>query len=376
MRNEAMLKDFIELVTTDAVTGQEDKVAAKLAEKLEALGFTVTIDNAGSKLGSSCGNLIAVRNGELNGSLLFSSHMDRMPNGFGIRPVEKDGVMYSDGTTILAADDMAGACAILNGLRETIASGEPLPRLEAVFTIQEEKGARGSSVLDMSQLQSKIGYVFDAPGVAGRSLVKGPGACAINVELTGKPAHAGNEPENGIDAAKALATMLSTLHTGRLDFETTSNFPILHGISVTNSVCDKAGFRGEARSRNREKLEQYIAYFKEHCCKIAKDWNVGIEIAVDMVYPPLNIAEDEPVLTLAKAACERVGITYTPEVGGGGLDANNFSDNGIRSIGCGCGYAKNHTTEEYLILEEFFKAGQMCTEIIKIYSENLRKESV
>ena len=295
MRNEAMLKDFIELVTTDAVTGQEDKVAAKLAEKLEALGFTVTIDDAGSKLGSSCGNLIAVRNGELNGSLLFSSHMDRMPNGFGIRPMEKDGVMYSDGTTILAADDMAGACAILNGLRETIASGEPLPRLEAVFTIQEEKGARGSSVLDMSQLQSKIGYVFDAPGVAGRSLVKGPGACAINVELTGKPAHAGNEPENGIDAAKALATMLSTLHTGRLDFETTSNFPILHGISVTNSVCDEAGFRGEARSRNREKLEQYIAYFKEHCCKIAKDWNVGIEIAVDMVYPPLNIAEDEPV---------------------------------------------------------------------------------
>lgn len=374
MRNEAMLSDFIELVATDSVTGQEEKIAAKLTEKLEALGFTTSMDDAGSKFGSSCGNLIAVRDGELDGSLLFSAHMDRIPNGFGVRPVEKDGVICSDGTTILGADDMAGACVILDGLRESIASGQPLPRLEVVFTVREEMGAQGSSVLDMSQFQSKIGYVFDAPGAAGRSLTKGPGTYAIDVELTGKPAHSGNDPEKGIDAAKALAMMLSTLRTGRLDFETTSNFPILHGISVPNSVCDKAGFQGEARSRNREKLEQYVAYFKEHCSKIAEEQHVGIEITTRLVYPPLEIAEDEAVLAIARTACENLGITYSLTVGGGGMDANNFSANGIRSIGCGCGYAKNHTTEEYLDLDEFFKAGQLCTEIIKIYSASLKSK--
>ena len=37
MRNEAMLKDFIELVTTDAVSGQEDKVASSFFTRMSAI---------------------------------------------------------------------------------------------------------------------------------------------------------------------------------------------------------------------------------------------------------------------------------------------------------------------------------------------------
>ncbi len=374
MRNEAMLKDFMELVTTDAVSGQEDKIAAKLTEKLKAMGFTVTMDDAGSKLGGNCGNVIGIREGELPGALLFSSHMDRMPKGFGIRPVERDGVMYSEGDTILAADDLAGVCGILESFRQAIASGKPLPRLEVVFTVQEEPGVWGSraDVLDTGMLQAKIGYVFDATGDIGRFVVKGPGRYSIDVELTGKAAHAGADPEKGIDAAKAMGEMLFTLKTGRLDFETVSNFPIVHGITARNSVCDSAGFKGEARSRDREKLEKYMKYFDQHCRKIAAERNVGIEITTELSYPPLNIAEDEPVLLLAKAACEKLGLKYDPEAGGGGMDANNLSDKGIRCIGCGCGYARNHTTDEYLVLEEFFKLGQLGTTLIELYAETCK----
>ncbi len=374
MRNEAMLKDFMELVTTDAVSGQEDKVADILVKKLEALGFTVTRDDAGPKLGGNCGNVIGIREGELDGALLFSSHMDRMPNGFGIKPVEKDGVLYSDGTTILAADDLAGVCGILESFRQAIASGKPLPRLEVVFTVQEEPGVWGSraDVLDTSVFQAKMGYVFDATGDVGRFVVKGPGRYTIDVELTGKPAHAGADPEKGIDAAKAMGEMLFTLKTGRLDFETVSNFPIVHGITARNSVCDSAGFKGEARSRDPEKLEKYMKYFDEHCRKIAAERNVGIEIVTELSYPPLNITEDEPVLQMAKAACEKLGFRFNPEAGGGGMDANNLTGRGIRCVGCGCGYAKNHTRDEYLVLEEFFKLGQLGTTLIELFSQQCK----
>ena len=159
MRNEAMLKDFIELATTDAVSGQEDKVADILVKKLEAMGFTVTRDDAGPKLGGNCGNVIGIREGELDGALLFSSHMDRMPNGFGIKPVERDGVLCSDGTTILAADDISGVCTILEGVRRAIASGQRLTRLEILFSVQEETNF-GSKAADYSVFQAKMGYAI------------------------------------------------------------------------------------------------------------------------------------------------------------------------------------------------------------------------
>ena len=374
MRNEAMLQEFIELVTTDAVSGQEKLVADKLTEKLKALGFTVTMDDAGPKLGGNCGNVIGIREGELDGSLLFSSHMDRMPNGFGIKPVEWDGVLYSDGTTILSADDLSGVCAILEGIRQAVASGKPLPRLEVVFTVQEEPGVWGSAVLDTSVLQSKLGYVFDATGNIGRFVVKGPGRYTIDVTLTGKAAHAGADPEKGIDAAKAACKMLATLATGRLDFETVSNFPILEGITARNSVCDHAAFRGEARSRDLEKLEKYMKYFDEHCRKIAAECNVGIEIETELSYPPLNVKETDQVYLLAKAACEKLDFTFNPEPGGGGMDANNLAGKGITCMGVGCGYAKNHTTDEYLVLEEFFKAGLLCQTLIETYAGTCRSK--
>lgn len=110
----------------------------KLEVKLRELGCTVTRDNAGETFGGECGNLIGILEGELDGSVMLSSHMDRVPNGYGIQPVEKDGILYSDGTTILAADDISGVCAILEGVRRAKASGKPLPRIEIIFSVGEE----------------------------------------------------------------------------------------------------------------------------------------------------------------------------------------------------------------------------------------------
>ena len=335
MKNERMYNEFVELVTTDAISGQESAVADKLAEKLEKIGFTVIRDNAGENYGGDCGNVIGIREGELDGTLFFSSHMDRVPNGFGIKPVETDGVLRSDGTTILAADDISGVCAILEGLRQAVDSGKPLPRLEVVFTTAEET-VFGSKFLDMSLIQAELGYAFDSPGPTGRMNNGAPGLYDITVEIKGRPAHAGNEPEKGIDAAKIMCDMLSGLKQGRIDFESTANFPILKtGSTARNVVCDFASFRGEARSRNLQKLEDYMVYFKEHCTRVA----------------------------------EAAGIPYFAQVGGGGMDANIFNAQGMKTIGVATGYSGNHTTTEQLVLEDFYKSGELAAQMIYAYAK-------
>ena len=345
MKNEAMYRELVELLTTDSASGKESAIADKLEVKLRELGCTVTRDNAGETFGGECGNLIGILEGELDGSVMLSSHMDRVPNGYGIQPVEKDGILYSDGTTILAADDISGVCAILEGVRRAKASGKPQPRNEIIFSVAEETGLR---------------FVNGAAGMYH-----------LNVTLTGRPAHAGNEPEKGIDAGNAMCDMLATLKQGRLDPLSTANFP-MHSTGTTsrNVVCDLASFKGEARSRDLQKLEDYVAYFEDHCNAVAKKHNVGIQLEKIQNFLPFLIPEDDQVLQVAKTACEKLDLPFRVEVGGGGMDANIYNAQGMATVGVATGYTKNHTKAEQLVLEDFFRSGELCQTLIETFAES------
>ena len=113
MKNQRMLDELTELMRIDVSSGQETEIAEHLVKKLEQMGFAITRDEAGATFGGVCGNILAVREGERDGVVCFCSHMDRVPGGIGIKPVEEDGILRSSGDTILAADDLSGVAAIL-----------------------------------------------------------------------------------------------------------------------------------------------------------------------------------------------------------------------------------------------------------------------
>ena len=92
MRNERMYAELVELLKTDSASGRESAVAELLKKKLAELGLAVFQDNAGETFGGECGNVIGVWEGSLDGALMLSAHMDRVPNGLGVQPVERDGV--------------------------------------------------------------------------------------------------------------------------------------------------------------------------------------------------------------------------------------------------------------------------------------------
>lgn len=114
--------------------------------------------------------------------------MDRVPGGIGIKPVEEDGILRSSGDTILAADDLSGVAAILEGVRQAIESGKALPKLEILFTVGEEAGLYGAKAFDVSLLTSKTMYVLDSPGRIGRIVNGAPGRALLEAQVFGKAA--------------------------------------------------------------------------------------------------------------------------------------------------------------------------------------------
>ncbi len=371
MEDQTILRDFLDLVGQDAASRNERAVADMVKGKMAALGVELEEDGAGEKIGGNTGNLFGVLDGGLPRSVLLNAHLDRVANGLGIRPVIRDGIISSDGTTILAADDLSGVAALIDSARRLKASGRKFPRVEYLFTVGEEAGLLGSKAFETSKLRSKVGYAFDSPGRLGRVVNAAPGQVGLCVEVEGLAAHAGNCPEKGVNAVIALANILSTIREGRLDPESTANFAVLDcGTKVTNIVQAYAKCRGEMRSRNPKTMDDYVRYFEKHCRESARLAGAKVTTAVTPAYKTFAIDESAPVVQAALAALRRMGVEAQVNGGGGGMDANIWNAAGIAVVGVATGYSGNHGTGEHLVLDDLLRAGELASEIVMSWAEN------
>lgn len=360
----AILEEFIEFITTDAGSGDERAVADKLKAKLSALGCEVFEDpKEAALLKGNTGNVYAVLNGTADGRLLLCSHMDRVNNGHGIVPVIEDGVIHAE-KTILAADDIAGVCAILDGLRRVKASGKPYPTIEMVFTCCEEDGIRGSRIMDYSRIKSEVGYIFDAPGRIGTMINSATTRVSFDIRIWGRSAHAANEPEKGINALLAAAYFLTRVPQGRLDSVSTANFSTVFAEGATNVVTDKARILGEMRSHDDTSVEKYISDVKALCEDIESNTGALFEVDYNYDFRHFFVPEDSECIVRAKKVFSDMDIDVSVKAIGGAMDANNFNEHGITSIGIATGYFENHTVREYLLTDDMIKAGEYAERLI------------
>src|SRR5437870_739090 len=139
--SERLYRTLVEIIRLPSTSGHEEQVRDYLATRLAELGLTTQIDATGNLIGMLAGD------GE---PLLLNAHMDRVPPGLGHEPVLRDGILYSDGTTNLGADDTAGIAIILEVLTRLVEQQLPHPPLVVVFTVQEEGGTRGAAAFDPS----------------------------------------------------------------------------------------------------------------------------------------------------------------------------------------------------------------------------------
>src|SRR5579875_1387273 len=102
-------RTFLELVQIDSHSLEEGEMAKRCRAELEQLGFIVEEDDAGARLGGQTGNIIATRKGDPSRpKVLLAAHMDTVRPGQNVKPrIDENGVVWSDGTTVLGADDKA-----------------------------------------------------------------------------------------------------------------------------------------------------------------------------------------------------------------------------------------------------------------------------
>ena len=366
--NKRLIDEFIELVQIDSPTSKEGTIAQVLVKKLEEIGLTVEIDNAGEIYGGETGNVIARLKGNKEGKkLLFSSHMDTVSPCIGVKPIidEESGIIKSDGTTVLGSDDKAGIAAILEGLRYIKENNIDHTDITVVFSIWEEGGLFGAKALDYSKLDVDYGFVLDSGGSPGEIIVKAPGQDKIEVKILGKSAHAGLQPEQGISSIMVASRAIENMKLLRIDEETTANIGIVKGGCATNIVMPELELVAESRSLDEVKLDAQTKHMIDTFEGAAKEFGAEIEVKTTRMYPPMNLDENEEIIEFTKKVFKSIDIEGKTASTGGGSDTNVLNKNGIKAVNLGIGMKKAHTLDEYIAIEDIITSAKTVIEIIK-----------
>ena len=373
---ERLLLEFKNLLQIESPSLKEGKLAYYLADIFEALGLKPFFDTSSEATGSEVGNLIVKIPGTISSSpLLFCAHLDTVGPCEGVEVIEENGIIRSNGKTILGADDKAGIVILVELVKALKETQIPHPPLEFVFTTAEEIGLLGAKNLDYHHLEAKMGFVLDSE-LPEEIIIGAPSSYQFVIKIKGKSAHAGLEPEKGINAIKILAQIITNLPTGRIDQETTMNIGKINGGKYINIVPDFAFAEGEMRSHNEEKLENLKKQIETTIKEVIETYPERSqelpsgEVNFTKVFKAFYIEEKDPLLELVKKAGERIGLTIRVKKKEGGSDANVFNERGIKCVILGTGMQKVHTTEEFIRIKDLLTSARLVFEIVKLCGEN------
>ncbi|CAM4508938.1 M20/M25/M40 family metallo-hydrolase [Paenibacillus macerans] len=370
MINETrVIGQFLELVQIDSETKHERLIADYLKNKLSELGLGLVEDGSQAETGHGAGNLIATlaASGSVDAEpFLFSCHMDTVEPGKGIKPVVgEDGWIRSDGTTILGADDKAGLAVLLEVIQVLRERNIPHGKIQFVISAGEESNLRGARALDVKHLDAKFGFALDTNGEVGTICVGAPTLARVEIEIFGKSAHAGVNPEDGISAIQVAGKAIARMNLGRIDDETTANIGKFEGGGPTNVVPDHVKLYGEARSLSQVKVERQLEEMKEAVEAVCREYGAKGNFHSEIMYRGFLISEEETALRIARKAAAALDMSGDTFVSGGGSDANVLNGYGIPTVNLAIGYENIHTTEEKIKADDIVKAAEFALEIVR-----------
>jgi tripeptide aminopeptidase len=338
--SDRLCNTLIEILSLPSTSGHEEQVRNYLEQYLSTLGLSSSIDESG--------NLITTLVGE-GKPLMLNAHMDRVPPGLGHRPILRDGILYSDGTTNLGADDAAGIVIILEMLRRIVEHHLPHPPLVVVFTVQEESGMCGATGFDSSRWNVSDGIVFDNAFEAGVVVSQGAAYEAFDVTITGRTGHPGKDLTQTVNAIQIFHET-SYPHGSLAKDQTRINIGHITGGSARNAVPAHLFIEGELRSFEpleiRERYKQAIGNAFE---RTAERFYGSATVSFKTHSTGYAVGEDEPLLQTYGAALAQRGAALQMQPTFIGSDASSFRPN-VKAFTVSTGVVNEHSVEEYVPL--------------------------
>ncbi|MDH5532809.1 MAG: M20/M25/M40 family metallo-hydrolase [Candidatus Pacebacteria bacterium] len=345
---------FQQLVQIDSPTGKEENISNFVSNFIkEECNLTPLTDTH---------NNVFVKVKGVGEPIFFNAHLDTVQPGENIVPIIENGIIKSQGNTILGADNKASVAAILSSLKDLNTNNLEHRPLEILFTISEESENLGAINFDKSMIKSKIGYIFDLNRPVGTIVKSAPFYARFSIKINGKSAHASRR-DLSIPAMDSLVEIINLIEKVRKK-ELIINIGEINGGTARNTVIGTISIEGEFRSVNK------IIFYKtkELLEKKLSDINdktksqISFEIIVENPGYLHTDAEINYVkTTIEKILNKKIDVIETM----GCSDGNIFNNEiGLTTFDLGDGGEGAHTTDESISISNLSLLKKLVTNLM------------
>lgn len=341
----------------------QHNLAKMLKAELEALGLEVVItDNCYvySCIPANC---------EATASIGFIAHMDvvSQPKGYGVKPQVKDGVITSDGSTILGADDKAGIAEIM-AMAEYLVNNPQIKhgKIGIAFTPDEEIG-HGAKLFDVDLFGCDFAYTVDGEELGEISYETFNGA-SFSLDITGRNIHPGQAKGIMVNAAIIANEFISALPASERP-ETTEGREGYYFVTDIKGDVEKCSVSGIIREHDFDTFAKRKDFVQSVVDGLNAKYDNRIVFSMrDQYYncakvitPHMHLIEN------AKSAMEELGIKPLVFPIRGGTDGSSLSFMGLPCPNVCTGGHNAHGLDEYIAIDDMHAVVNILLGIIKRY---------
>lgn len=226
----------------------------------------------------------------------------------------------------------------------------------------EEVGSR-ESTLAIKRLSKivKRAFVLEPPlGVEGKLKTQRKGIGRFTITIKGKAAHAGLDPEKGVNAIVELVHQVQKLHAmNDFDKGITVNVGLIEGGNSANVVAAASNAVIDVRVYNKEDgdyITKKIHQLKPHL----DDVELVIEGGIGR-QPMEKTSRNRQLWKLAQANAKLIGISLDEATAGGGSDGNTTSLYTATLDGLGTTGDGAHAAHEFIYVDKLIERTALLT---------------
>jgi glutamate carboxypeptidase len=236
-----------------------------------------------------------------------------------------------------------------------------------ICSADEELGSPSSRTWIEQQVAGSQRVLVAEPAVADshEAKIARKGSGRFDVLISGRAAHSGNNPEDGISAVEEMAYQILYLHgLNAPQLGTTVNVGVAKGGSKANIVADQARLDVDCRFSSADeaiRINKAINACHPHLP------GAKIKVSGGILRPVMEqTPQNQALFEQARHAALRVGWQLQGKAVGGGSDGNFTSALGIATLdGLGATGAGIHARHEHLIIADIALRAALLAEIIR-----------
>ncbi len=342
--------------------------AAAGCEKAPTIGFLAHMDTSPAFPGE---NVVPVPHPNYDGGdvvLPRQGRIIRVADFPFLKDMTGKTLITADGSTLLGADDKAGAAEIVEMCARLMAGDVPHGPVAVAFTPDEEIG-EGPDHFDVAAFGAEYAYTVDG-GAVGSIEYENFNAAGASVRITGVSVHPGSAKDIMENALLIAQEINAALPPEDIPARTEGYQGFFH-LERLEGTAAQAVMEYIIRDHDRERFACRKALLEEVCARTAAAHPTA-KVELDVKDSYYNMREKiEPCMHLidnAKKAAEAAGVTPVVEPIRGGTDGARLSFMGLPCPNLGTGGHNCHGPMECVCAEDMEKVVEILLNIVKLYS--------